>query len=56
MPGKSLCKGKRVGNPNKCNKVRGCRLHLVKRELFAEKQKILRVNLQEKLKNVVRNR
>jgi hypothetical protein len=26
MPGKSLCKGKRITNPNKCKKVKGCKV------------------------------
>ena len=26
MPGKSLCRGKRVINPNKCKKVKGCKV------------------------------
>ena len=26
MPGKSLCKGKRTATPNKCIKVRGCKV------------------------------
>lgn len=26
MPGKSLCRGKRVSNPNKCKKLKGCKV------------------------------
>jgi len=38
MPGKSLCKGKRV-NPNKCKKVRGCKVASGKKRTFCRKSR-----------------
>jgi len=39
MPGKSLCKGKRVSQPNKCKKVRGCKVASGKKRTFCRKAK-----------------
>jgi hypothetical protein len=39
MPGKSLCKGKRVNNPNKCKKVRGCKVASGTKRTFCRKSK-----------------
>ena len=38
MRGKSLCKGKRV-NPNKCKKVRGCKVASGKKRTFCRKSR-----------------
>jgi len=37
MPGKSLCKRKSVKNPNKCKKVRGCKVATGKKRSFCRK-------------------
>ena len=37
MPGKSLCKGKRVTSPNKCKKVRGCKVATGTKRAFCRK-------------------
>ena len=36
---KSLCKGKSVKNPNKCKKVRGCKVASGKKRSFCRKSK-----------------
>jgi hypothetical protein len=36
---KSLCKGKRVEKPNKCKKVRGCKVATGKKRTFCRKKK-----------------
>lgn len=35
---KSLCKGKRVANPNKCKKVRGCKVASGKKRTYCRKK------------------
>lgn len=35
--GKSLCKGKRVATPNKCKKVRGCKVATGTKRSFCRK-------------------
>lgn len=37
MASKSLCKGKRVENPNKCKKVRGCKVAKGTKRAFCRK-------------------
>jgi hypothetical protein len=37
--GKSLCKGKRVSAPNKCTKVRGCKVAKGTQRTFCRKAK-----------------
>jgi len=37
--GKSLCKGKRVEAPNKCKKVRGCKVASGKKRTFCRKSR-----------------
>jgi hypothetical protein len=36
---KSLCKGKRVRNPNKCKKVQGCKVASGKKRTFCRKKR-----------------
>ena len=36
---KSLCQGKRVKNPNKCKKIRGCKVANGKKRTFCRKAK-----------------
>ena len=45
--GKSLCKGKSVKNPNKCKKVRGCKVPNV---VFAEKLRMARKKIVNRIK------
>lgn len=35
---KSLCKGKRISNPNKCNKIRGCKVAHGTRRTYCRKK------------------
>ncbi len=37
MAGKSLCKGKSVKRPNKCKKVRGCKVAIGPKRTFCRK-------------------
>jgi hypothetical protein len=37
MPGKSLCKGKRIASPNKCKKVKGCKVASGTKRKFCRK-------------------
>lgn len=37
--GKSLCKGKRVSTPNKCKKVKGCKVARGTKRSFCRKAK-----------------
>lgn len=39
MASKSLCKGKRVEKPNKCKKLRGCKVVKTSKRHYCRKQK-----------------
>ena len=38
MPSKSLCRGKSVRRPNKCKKVRGCKVATGTKRAFCRKK------------------
>ena len=44
---KSLCKGKRTANPNKCKKVRGCKVATGKKRTYCRKTRSRRNKTQK---------
>lgn len=55
MPGKSLCRGKRVINPNKCKKVKGCKVAKGSKRTYCRKTHNKK-SKSVKSKNVTRKR
>lgn len=39
---RSLCRGKRVANPNKCKKIRHCKIASGKKRTYCRKKKAVR--------------
>ena len=53
--GKSLCRGKRISNPNKCTRVRGCKVASGTKRSFCRKARSgtkKRRNVPKKRRNV----
>ena len=49
---KSLCKGKRIANPNKCKKVRGCKIATGKKRTYCRKTRSRRNKTQKQRKQM----
>ena len=47
---KSLCKGKSVSNPNRCKKVRGCKVASGSKRLYCRKRTAKRYNKKSEMK------